>query len=74
MILVYTTESCAPCASLKRYLDHKGVEYKTLNADTQIHGNALIKLTGQRTVPTTVINNKVITGLNYRAISEALNG
>lgn len=72
-MIVYSSDSCAPCISLKRYLDHKGVDYRILNADEPIHAETLIKLTGKRIVPTTVIEgHPPIIGLNYSSIAKAL--
>lgn len=73
-VKVYTSESCVPCISLKRYLKSKGVFYTELDADKQENANQLIELTGRRVVPTTVIDGNVITGLNYGALARALNG
>lgn len=72
-MVIYTSNTCAPCVSLKRYLDHKGYKYTELNADEPEHANMLIKLTGRRVVPTTVIENQPpIIGLNYSAITKAM--
>lgn len=73
MITVYATESCAPCTSLKKYLDRKGVEYRIFNADREPHASQLFQLVGRRIVPTTIVNGKVVIGLNYSAINKALN-
>lgn len=72
MITVFSTDSCAPCLSLKRYLDSKGAKYRTLNADLPRNAEQLVKLTGRKIVPTTVIGERVITGLNYRALADGL--
>lgn len=72
-MIVYSSDTCAPCVSLKRYLDHKGYEYTILNADLPEHTAMLIKLTGRRVVPTTVIEgHPPIVGLNYGAINKAM--
>lgn len=72
-MIVYSTESCQPCLSLKKYLDHKGVEYRTLDADKEPHTSTLVRLTGRKIVPTVVIEGKPpIVGLNYSAIAKAI--
>lgn len=73
-MIVYTSKTCAPCASLKKYLDHKGVEYRLLDIDEDpVHATTVIRLTGQLTVPVTVIEgHPPIIGLNYSAISKAI--
>lgn len=73
MITVYSSETCAPCLSLKKYLDHKGVEYRVFDADTEPHTSQLWALTGRKVVPTTIIEGRApIVGLNYSAINTAL--
>lgn len=73
-MIVYSSDTCAPCVSLKRYLKHKGYEFTELNADEMEHANMLIQLTGKRIVPTTVIEgHPPIIGLNYSAINKVMN-
>lgn len=74
MITLYSSDTCAPCATLKTYLDRKGVEYRTLNADNDHNSQILIKLTGQRIVPTLVKGDRVVVGLNWPRIAELVNG
>lgn len=72
-MIVYTSETCAPCVSLKKYLNHKGYNYRELNADLPEHAEMLIRLTGKRVVPTVVIEgHNPIIGLNYGAINKAM--
>lgn len=70
MITLYSSDTCAPCASVKRYLDSKQAEYRVFDADDPIHSDQLIQLTGRRIVPTAVSNGKVVVGLNYKALAE----
>jgi glutaredoxin len=73
-MIVYTSKTCAPCSSLKKFLDHKGVEYRLLDIDEDpVHAHTVLKLTGTLTVPVTVIEgHPPITGLNYSGIAKAL--
>lgn len=70
MITLYKTESCAPCAQVKKYLDHKGIEYITKDADNEHNAQILINLTGQRIVPTLQKGNQVVVGLNWSQIAK----
>lgn len=72
MITIYSSDTCAPCSSLKKYLDRKKVEYRVFDADREPHTSQLWQLTGRKVVPTTIVNGRVIVGLNYSAIAEAL--
>lgn len=71
-VIIYSSETCAPCVSLKKYFDNKGVAYKVLDVKHKTHADKLLKLTGRLVVPVTVINNEPVLGLNYRRISELL--
>lgn len=73
-MVVYSSKTCAPCASLKKFLDHKGVEYRVLNIDEDpIHAQTVQKLTGNLIVPVTVLEgHPPITGLNYMGITKML--
>lgn len=73
-MIVYSSERCAPCASLKKYLDHKGVNYRVLDIDEDpIHAATVLKLTGKLTVPVTVVEGHApVVGLNYAAISKLI--
>jgi len=71
-VTVYSSETCGPCLSLKKFLDHKGVPYKILDIKHKVHADKVLKLTGSLVVPVTVINDEVVTGLNYKRIGELL--
>lgn len=72
-VIVWSSKTCGPCTSLKKFLDHKGVNYEVRDIDqSPLYANQVVKHTGQLIVPVTMINNKVIGGLNYTALSEAL--
>lgn len=72
-MIVFSSDSCAPCISLKRYLDHKGADYRVLDIEDKQHAETLMLLTGKLIVPVTVIEGHApIIGLNYGAIAKAL--
>ncbi len=58
-ITVYTTNTCAYCVMVKRYLDSKGQSYETVNLDEHPEQRQkVIDLSGAMTVPVTVISNE----------------
>lgn len=72
-VIVWSSKTCAPCTSLYKYLDHKGIKYDVRDIDkSPVYANQVVKHTGSLIVPVTMINNRVIRGLNYGAINEAL--
>lgn len=63
MLTVYTTDSCAFCPMVKKYLSHKNVEYQEVNVtnDQETRGK-LFKETGMLTVPVTTDGNSFVVG------------
>jgi glutaredoxin 3 len=58
-ITVYTTNTCAYCVMVKKYLDSKGQNYQTVNLDEHPEERQkVIELSGAQTVPVTVISNE----------------
>ncbi len=78
-ITVYTTNTCAYCLMVKKYLDSKGYEYKVVNLDEQPEEvETVTRLSGGQTVPVTVINSQggepsVTVGWSPAKLAEALN-
>lgn len=78
MITVFTTNTCAYCAMVKKFLDHKGKEYQVVNLDTnpERRQEAYELSGGALTVPITAIteegNSKVVVGWNPARLTEAL--
>jgi glutaredoxin len=75
MIVIYSRPSCAPCRTLKLYLDRKGLQYEVKDADD--NREELLKYSNAFVVPITVIDQdptKVIEGLNLKRLGEILNG
>ena len=63
MIKIYSTSWCGPCKNAKRLLDERGLSYDEIDID-EIGWNRddLYDLTGGRTVPQIVIDEKPIGG------------
>ncbi|MBL7013321.1 MAG: glutaredoxin 3 [Candidatus Marinimicrobia bacterium] len=63
MIKVYTTSWCPYCNNAKRLLSEKGMKYEEINIEEEgISREGLVELTGGRSVPQIVINDKPIGG------------
>ena len=63
MIKIYSTSWCGPCKNVKRLLDERGLSY--VEIDIEEIGwsrDDLYDLTGGRTVPQIVINEKPVGG------------
>lgn len=55
-ITIYSTNSCAYCNMLKRWLDQQSIEYTTYNVDENpIAAQNMVRLSGQMGVPFSTI-------------------
>ena len=77
-ITVYTTNDCAYCVMVKKYLTSKGHSYDEINIDQNPDKQQeVVELSGARTVPVTVITDatgqkQVAVGPKYGLIASAL--
>ncbi|MCE7936573.1 glutaredoxin family protein [Candidatus Saccharibacteria bacterium CPR2] len=56
-ITVYTTNSCAYCGMVKRWLDTKGYAYQEINLEEQPERQQeVLEMSGSLSVPVTVVN------------------
>ena len=78
MVKVYSLSTCPWCKKVKKYLDDNNVQYDVIEVDLtkgKEQKKALEeveKLTGKRSFPVTVINEKAITGFKQEEIDGAL--
>lgn len=73
MIKVYSVEWCGPCNKVKKYLDSKNMPYEVVMvADEKEDRDIVQEVSGQRSVPVTVINDHVIVGFEKAEIDAAL--
>ena len=64
-IKVYSTTWCPSCVHAKRLLSDRGLEYEEINIDEKGWSrDDLLELTGGRTVPQIVIDEKPVGGYN----------
>ena len=62
-IIVYSTSWCPSCIYVRRLLSERGLEYEEINIDEkEWTRDDLFELTGGRTVPQIVIDEKPIGG------------
>lgn len=77
-ITVYTTNTCAYCVMVKKYLDNKGHEYEVVNLDEQPHRQQeALAISGALTVPVTVVekedeSKEVVIGFNLARLAPAV--
>ena len=77
-ITIFTTNTCAYCGMVKKYLDIKGHQYEVVNLDEQPARQAeALALSGAMTVPVTVVtktddSRDVIVGYNLARLAPAV--
>jgi glutaredoxin 3 len=77
-ITIFTTNTCAYCAMVKKYLDAKGHGYDVVNLDDNPERQAeALKLSGALTVPITLVtkeddSQEVIVGYNLAKLAPAV--
>ena len=77
-ITIYTTNTCAQCAMVKKWLGAKGHTYQEVNIDNEPHRQAeALAASGALTVPVTVVTKdddtrEVVIGLNLSRLAPAL--
>ncbi len=77
-ITVYTRTACPYCELVKKFLDMKGANYKTINMEeSQDAIQEVMSMTGRTIAPTTIIekpdgSKDVIVGFNLSRIAPAI--
>lgn len=77
-ITIFTTNTCAYCAMVKKYLDAKGFGYEVINLDEKPERQAeALSLSGALTVPITLVtkhddSKEVIVGYNLAKLAPAI--
>lgn len=77
-ITIFTTNTCAYCGMVKKWLDAKGHNYDIVNLDTNPERQAeALALSGALTVPVTVVtkhddSKQVVVGFNLAKLAPAL--
>ena len=77
-ITIYTTNTCASCAMVKKWLTSKGHNYNEVNINDEPHRQAeALAVSGALTVPVTVVtkeddSKEVVVGFNLSRLAPAL--
>jgi len=77
-ITIFTTNTCAYCGMVKKFLDAKGHVYEVVNLDENPERQAeALEVSGALTVPVTVVtkqddSQEVIVGFNLARLAPAL--
>jgi len=77
-ITIFTTNTCAYCVMVKRWLQSKGFTYDEVNLDTNPERQKeAYELTGALTVPVTVVtkqddSKEVVVGYNLAKLAPAV--
>lgn len=77
-ITIFTTNTCAYCGMVKKYLSAKGIGYEEVNLDQNPERQAeALQLSGALTVPVTVVtkeddSREVVVGYNLAKLAPAI--
>jgi glutaredoxin len=77
-ITIFTTNTCAYCALVKRFLDAKGHKYEVVNLDDNPERTQeALAVSGALTVPITVVtkqddSQEVVVGFNLARLAPAV--
>ncbi|MBP7820769.1 glutaredoxin family protein [Candidatus Saccharibacteria bacterium] len=77
-ITIYTTNTCAYCVMVKKWLTSKNFNYDEVNLDTNPErANEALEISGQMAVPVTVVtkeddSREVIVGYNLAKLAPAV--
>jgi len=77
-ITIYTTNTCAYCVMVKRWLQAKGFDYSEINLDEHPDKQQeALEMTGALTVPVTVVtkqddSREVVVGYNLAQLAPAI--
>jgi len=64
-ITIYTTNTCAYCVMVKKWLKMKGLPYEEVNLEEHPERQAeMMELSGQMAVPVTVVADKATDSMN----------
>lgn len=77
-VTIFTTNTCAYCVMVKKYLGSKGITYDEVNLDQNPERQAeAMALSGVTTVPVTVVtqqddSKEVVVGFNLAKLAPAV--
>lgn len=77
-ITIFTTNTCAYCVMVKKWMDSKGLSYETVNLDEQPERQKeAYEASGQLAVPVTIVtkdddSQEVVVGYNLAKLAPAV--
>lgn len=77
-VTIYTTNTCAYCVMVKKFLSSKGQTYEEVNLDQDpARQKEALDISGALTVPVTVVtkednSNEVVVGYNLSKLAPAI--
>lgn len=77
-ITIFTTNTCAYCVMVERFLDMKGLQYEIVNLDERPElQQEVLEMSGALTVPITVVTKQddtkeVVVGYNIPRLAPAV--
>ena len=77
-ITIFTTNTCAYCVMVERFLDMKGLKYEVVNLDEKPElQQQVLEMSGELTVPVTVVTKQddtkeVVVGYNIPKLAPAV--
>jgi glutaredoxin 3 len=77
-VTIFTTNTCAYCVMVKKWLNIKGINYDEVNLDSNPERQAeAMKVSGQLAVPVTIVtktddSQEVIVGYNLAKLAPAV--
>ena len=77
-ITIYTTNTCAYCGMVEKFLDMKGLKYEVVNLDQNPDmQDEVFKMSGSLTVPITLVtrqdnSKEIVVGYNLSRLAPAI--
>lgn len=73
-IRLYTRPYCSWCVDAKQYLDQRGLAYEEVDVSRDPAAFAeMMRISGQRYVPTIVVDGRVLANFSVQELEEFLN-
>ena len=72
-VLVYSTPNCPHCNRAKTYLREQNIQFSEYDVSKdRLRAREMVEISGQNSVPTLVVNGRVIVGFEPKLIDDAL--
>lgn len=71
-VTIYTRSTCAPCKTVKYFLQKRGIAFTEKNIDEPVNAAEFDRVASFPMVPLVVVGDQHIQGLNLSLLSKAL--